>query len=91
MQRVTLAIDGMSCGGCAKHVTAALGTLTGVQVERVSVGCAEVLVDPTASSVDAVLTALAASGYPARASRNDPTVVRPATRPPAAPGGCCSH
>lgn len=91
MERVTLAIDGMSCGGCVKHVTAALGTLPGVQVERVSVGSAEVLVDPAASSVDAVLTALAASGYPARASRNDTSAARPATPSPATRGGCGCH
>lgn len=91
MQRVTLAIDGMSCGGCVKHVTAALGTLTSVQVERVSVGSAEVLVDPTASSVDAVLTALAASGHPARASRIDANAACPATPSPATRGGCCCH
>lgn len=91
MEQVTLAIDGMSCGGCVKHVTAALGTLPGVQVERVSVGSAEVLVDPAASSVGAVLKTLAASGYPARASRNDTSVARPATLSPAIRGGCGCH
>ena len=91
MERVILTIEGKSCGGCVKHVTGALGALPGVRVERVSVGSAEVLVDPAASSVDAVLKALAASGYPARASRTDTNAARPATPAPTTEGGCCCH
>jgi copper chaperone CopZ len=89
MDRVTLTIDGMSCGGCVKHVSAALNALPGVRVDRVSVGSAEVQVDPAASSVDAVVSALAASGYPARASRSAAASGGPRPSPGSAGGGCC--
>jgi copper chaperone CopZ len=46
-QTVALEIDGMSCQMCVKHVTSALQDLEGVHVRNVSVGSAEVEVDPS--------------------------------------------
>jgi copper chaperone len=45
MEHVTLAISGMSCGGCVSKVSNALTTIPGVQVDAVTVGSATVSYD----------------------------------------------
>ncbi len=67
MDTVKLYIEGMSCGHCVNHVSAALSALDGVKVERVSVGSAEVALDSRKSSSKALVDALAEIGYPAQA------------------------
>jgi copper chaperone CopZ len=56
----------MSCGGCVRHVTAALQSLPGVDVKQVEVGSAAVSRDASQTSDEAVIRALAAAGYEAR-------------------------
>ncbi len=58
-------IDGMSCGGCVRHVEAALRAVPGVNVQQVQIGSAQVAWDPAQSSEDAIVAALAAAGYQA--------------------------
>lgn len=58
-------IEGMSCGGCVRHVDTALRALPGVTVQQVDVGSAEVAWDAAQSSADAIVAALAAAGYQA--------------------------
>ena len=65
MERVTLTIDGMSCGHCVRAVREALGELPGVQVDELTVGLASVAYDPTVSSVETVTRAVANAGYSA--------------------------
>jgi copper chaperone len=66
MERVTLTIDGMSCGHCVGRVQQALERLDGVDVETVGVGQAEVRIDEARQRLAAVVAALEAAGYPAR-------------------------
>ena len=47
MQQTTIAIAGMSCGGCVNAVQKALGAVAGVDVEDVTVGFATVSYDPS--------------------------------------------
>lgn len=62
---ITLAIDGMHCGGCVKRVRAALEKVPGVAVTEVAIGKATVTLE-SAAEAD-VLAALDKAGYPARA------------------------
>lgn len=63
MERVTIAIEGMSCGHCVGAVKRALESVKGVQVEQVSIGRATVSLDP-ATTTDAQLTeAIEDEGY----------------------------
>lgn len=66
MDKVTLAIDGMSCGHCVARVNRTLAALPGVKVDTVEIGSAVVELDPGKASVAAVTAALDAAGYPAR-------------------------
>ena len=66
MKNVSFNVEGMSCGGCVKHVTEALRRVGGVDVKRVSVGSAEVDYDATKTSPESITAALSAAGYPAK-------------------------
>lgn len=68
MEKLTLEIDGMSCGHCVGAVRRALEGIDGVQVESVRVGEAEVQYDPRTVSTEAIASAIAEEGYPARES-----------------------
>ena len=71
MQRLDLSIEGMGCGACVRKATAALQSVPGVSVQRVSVGSATVTFDPDAGAshhaADAAVRALAGAGYAATA------------------------
>ncbi|GAC1418621.1 MAG: hypothetical protein NVSMB57_13220 [Actinomycetota bacterium] len=64
-ERVTLKIDGMTCGGCESSLKEALERLDGVQVIEVShqEGTAEVLYEPEHASIDALAQAVDEAGY----------------------------
>jgi copper chaperone CopZ len=68
MQKISLAIDGMSCGHCVARVTKTLSALPGVRVGTVNLGSATVEYDPATSSPQAIAAALDEAGYPARAT-----------------------
>ena len=70
MERMTLAIEGMSCGHCVKAVTQALERVQGVDVQEVRIGSARVAYDPTRTSPDAIIDAVNDEGY--AASRAEP-------------------
>jgi copper chaperone len=63
MDRMTLKIDGMSCGHCVGAVTKALNSLEGVNVEQVGVGKATVAYDPNAASAAEITQAVEDEGY----------------------------
>ena len=63
MERVTMKIDGMSCGHCVSAVSKALTELEHVEVEQVRVGAATVTFDPTATSEDRISKAIEDQGY----------------------------
>ena len=63
MERLTMKIDGMSCGNCVAHVTKALKTLDGVTLEQVSIGSATVSFDPNATSAERIASVIEDEGY----------------------------
>jgi copper chaperone len=63
MERVTVQIDGMSCGHCVAAVDRALRALPGVQVEQVDVGSATIAYDPASVSRERIGDAVRAAGY----------------------------
>jgi copper chaperone len=69
MERVTLAIDGMSCGHCVRSVEQALKSLDGVAVEQVAVGTATVQYDPASTSIDRLKDAVEDEGYQVTSAR----------------------
>ncbi len=69
MQRVTLHIEGMSCGHCLNAVNRALGAIPGVEIEVVRIGRANVRYDETATDPAALEAAVTDAGYRATAQR----------------------
>lgn len=68
MEKMTLAIDGMSCGHCVGRVKQTLAATPGVHVDAVSIGAASVSYDPAQTSAEKIVGAVSAAGYPARAA-----------------------
>lgn len=62
----TLEIEGMTCGGCVRHVRGALAALPGVEIESVSIGSAEIAYDPDATSREAIVETVRGEGYGVR-------------------------
>ncbi|MEO8336211.1 MAG: heavy-metal-associated domain-containing protein [bacterium] len=63
MQQLTMAISGMSCGGCVTNVQKALGALSGAHVDVVSVGSATVTYDESQTTPAAIAQAVTDAGY----------------------------
>ena len=63
METITLKIEGMSCGGCVRHVTKALSAVPAVDVQEVKVGSATVQFDPDKTSQEAVVEAVRVAGF----------------------------
>lgn len=63
MERMTMRIDGMSCGHCVGQVQKALAQLVDVQVEEVAIGAATVRYDPQAMPKDRITRAVEERGY----------------------------
>ena len=70
MEKLTLAIDGMSCGHCVARVKQTLTALPGVQVNDVAIGSASLAYDSSATTPETFATAVSAAGYPARAAND---------------------
>ncbi|MEO8451613.1 MAG: heavy-metal-associated domain-containing protein [Gemmatimonadota bacterium] len=68
MQRISIPIAGMSCGGCVAGVRKALTQLPGVQVEEVKIGVATVTFDPAVTSPEALRAAIVGAGYQPKAA-----------------------
>ena len=68
MDRITMKIDGMSCGNCVNHVRKALEELDGVQVEQVNIGSATVAYDPSVASEAVIARVIEDEGYPVRSA-----------------------
>ncbi len=65
MEKITLHITGMACGGCAANISSALRALDGVQTAEVShtTGVAEISFDPARLGPDQMKSAVKAAGY----------------------------
>lgn len=66
MEKVTLKVDGMSCGHCVKAVEKALQSVEGVSLEALAIGSATVSFDPTRTTLGALIDAVSDAGYEAR-------------------------
>ena len=85
MTTIHLEVQGMSCGGCVKSVTAALTPLTGVSSVEVDLPTGHVTVNgDLVQGGDPLVLALTAAGYPAKLT--SATTATPATKKS---GGCC--
>jgi len=67
MQEITIALGGMTCGGCVASVRRVLSAVPGVAEAQVSLDPAQARVrfDPAATSPQALRAAVAAAGYTA--------------------------
>ena len=65
MQTTNIKIDGMTCGGCARSVTAVLAELSGMEKVEVSLdqAMATVIFDPAKLDLDAITDAVTGAGY----------------------------
>jgi copper chaperone CopZ len=72
MERVSLTIEGMSCGHCVRAVDGALRGIPGVEVERVEVGSAAVAYDPAVVGPERIEAAVTEEGYEVRGMRSTP-------------------
>ena len=85
MKIIHLNVQGMSCGGCVKSVTAALTRLPGVSTVDVDLQSGHVTVNgDLTQGGDPLVLALTAAGYPAK-------LTSAMTASPLAKksGGCC--
>ena len=85
MSTIRLEVQGMSCGGCVKSVTAALTRLPGVSTVDVDLPAGHVTVNgDLTQGGDPLVLALTAAGYPAKltsAMTGSPSVEKSS--------GCC--
>ncbi len=63
MQQMTIAISGMTCGGCVSAVRNAVGAVPGAHVDAVTVGSATVSYDATRTTPAAISQAIRDAGY----------------------------
>ena len=68
MEKLTerIAIDGMTCGSCVRHVRQALEGMEGVEVETIEIGSAEVSYDPAEIAREQIIEAIKDEGYGAK-------------------------
>ena len=69
MSKVTLHIEGMSCGHCLNAVNKALHGLSGATIESVQIGRAELDVAEGGPTPEAIAAVVEAAGYPTTAVR----------------------
>jgi copper chaperone CopZ len=63
MQRLTIPITGMSCGGCVNNVRSAFAKIAGVTDAQVTVGAATVTYEPKLTNPEALRRAITQAGY----------------------------
>jgi copper chaperone len=63
MKEITLAIEGMTCGGCVRAVTNVLSKLDGVKVDEVIVGKARLHYDEGTVDLPALHAAIERAGF----------------------------
>jgi copper chaperone CopZ len=96
MEQMTLAISGMSCGGCVTNVRTALGAIPGARVDTVAVGSATVSYDVTRTTPAAIAQAVRDAGYdlvsagtPVAAGATDAVDAAAAAAAAVVAGDCC--
>jgi copper chaperone CopZ len=76
---ITLAVSGMTCGNCQRHVEEALASVPGVRAARVDLaaGRATVAFDADAPPTDRLVDAIRDAGYDARIATTEIATVEP--------------
>jgi copper chaperone CopZ len=67
MTKLTLHIEGMSCGHCLNAVRKAITEHPGLEVSSVRIGRADLEFDPARTTPEAVVASVRAAGYEATA------------------------
>lgn len=88
MQQMTIAISGMTCGGCVSAVRKALGAVPGTRVEAVTVGSATVGYDASRATPATIYQAVRDAGYEPVAA-GEPVTASAATGGVGRKGGGC--
>lgn len=70
MRKLTLHIDGMTCGHCLNAVNQALVSAPGVRLESLRIGRAELMYDEDVTSPAAIEAAIREAGYTATGSES---------------------
>jgi copper chaperone len=70
MRKLTLHIDGMTCGHCLNAVNHALVAAPGVRLESLRIGRAELMYDEDVTSPTAIEAAVGEAGYTATGSES---------------------
>jgi copper chaperone CopZ len=70
MRKLTLHIDGMTCGHCLNAVNHALVAAPGVRLESLRIGRAELMYDEDVTSPTAIERAVGEAGYTATGSES---------------------
>jgi copper chaperone len=65
MEKLSLAIEGMTCEHCVRAVRDRLASTPGIEVEDVRVGAARLRYDPQRTNVDEIENLIADEGYTA--------------------------
>ena len=87
MSTIHLEVQGMSCGGCVKSVTAALQLLAGVSTVDVDLQAGHVTVNgDLPQGGEPLVLALTAAGYPTKLVTGMASASAPGTKKS---GGCC--
>jgi copper chaperone CopZ len=91
MSTIELDVQGMSCGGCAKHVTQSLRALPGAGSVDVDLAAGRVrLSGELGHGSEAAIAALAAAGYPAQLTTSPTATTLPKPKGcQSSNGGCC--
>ena len=63
MKPLTLHIEGMSCGHCLNAVNRALASVSGVEIDSVRIGRAELRYDEGTSAPERIAEAVTGAGY----------------------------
>ena len=66
MEKLTIAISGMSCAHCVARVRKTLDATAGVHTSDVSIGAASLSYDPAVTTPAQIAVAVSDAGYPAR-------------------------
>ena len=69
MERITLALSGMTCGHCVGTVRKTLSGLDGVEVEAVGINTATLVVDTSRTPVATIEQTLDDVGYPVASTK----------------------
>lgn len=92
IRTTTLAVGGMSCGACVRHVSRALDGLSGVVHAEVDLARNEATVEhlPSLTDAAALVAAVGDAGYPARVTGTREAGQSSASTAPVATCGCGS-